>query len=137
MKKDNQCDKKSDHNKVYGLLGLNSKNTYQDINGCLSLLYKNSREFLQGKINEEELIPAFDNSIETLTEIWKFGYEGDTKKSGVNPEISKHYQNKYKFERLSPAKKRLQNLIDEGETHIELITDWYYLMSYLDWESTK
>lgn len=54
-----------------------------------SRIYKNSDEYIQRHINShydlnirplqvEELIPAFDNSIESLTEHWKFGYAGDT-----------------------------------------------------------
>jgi len=126
--------------KSYGLLGLNSK--LRTLSGhkrgvFISKLYQNSDAFLQCKINEDELVPAFDNSVKTLTEFWKFGFEGDTKRGGVNPEISKHFQNKFKFEKLSSAKKRIQTLVDRGEDSINLITDWYFPMSYLSWEATR
>lgn len=44
-----------------------------------SRLYKNTDEYLRGEINESQLTPAFDNSVEALTEFWKFGSMGDTK----------------------------------------------------------
>lgn len=37
-------------------------------------LFYNTNEFLQMKINESALIKMFDNSIETLTELWKDKY---------------------------------------------------------------
>ena len=43
-----------------------------------SRLYKNTDEFLRGEIAENQLKPAFDNSIEALTEFWRFGRVGDT-----------------------------------------------------------
>ena len=126
--------------KVYGLLGLNSS---QDTSSghqrgvFLSRLYTNSDDYLQYKINEEELIPSFDNSVETLTEFWKFGFVGDTKRDGVNPEIESKFQNKFKFEKKSSAKQRLQNMIERGDDFINLTTDWYLPMSYLSWEETR
>lgn len=52
----------------------------------ISRLYKNTDEFLRGEIKENELVPAFNNSVKFLSELWKYGYDGDTK-SYVNPEI--------------------------------------------------
>ena len=52
----------------------------------LSRLYKNTDEFLRGEITEDKLKPAFNNSIDFLTELWKFGYHGDTEQY-KNPEI--------------------------------------------------
>lgn len=126
--------------KVYGLLGIKkdlNTNSGHRRGVYISKLYTNADDFLQCKINEEELIPAFDNSVETLTEFWKFGFDGDTKKGGVNPEIAKHYKNKFKFEKLSSAKRRIQNLVDKGEDSISLVTDWYLPMSWMSWEETK
>ena len=125
--------------KVYGLLGLkNLKNTLSGHQRGVFLcrLYTNTDDFLQCRINEKELVPAFDNSVERLTEFWKFGYQGDTKGS-VHPEISKHFKNKFKFEQQSPAKYRLEKMIKDGEDHIELATDWYAPMSELSFDETK
>ena len=43
-----------------------------------SFLYKNSKEYLRDEIDESQLEPAFDNSIEGLTNFWRFGSMGDT-----------------------------------------------------------
>jgi hypothetical protein len=51
-------------------------------------LYENTDEFLQGKITEKELIKSFPTDIETLTELWKYGYEGDYKKSDSGEPIT-------------------------------------------------
>jgi hypothetical protein len=88
-------------------------------NVYFSRLYKNTDEYIQKyiashddssvkKIDDEELIPAFDNSIEALTEHWKFGFATDTtislkhlvKKYGndlrrlTKGRIDKNYKNK-------------------------------------------
>ena len=126
--------------KVYGLLGIKKNlntNSGHQRGVFLSKLYTNSDEFLQCKIDEKDLIKAFDNSVERLTEFWKFGYEGDTKDSPAHEEISKHFQNKFKFEKKSPAKQRLNDMIERGETHINLITDWYEPMSSMSWDEVK
>jgi hypothetical protein len=44
-----------------------------------SRLYTNTDAFLRGEINEDQLIPAFDNSVQALTDFWKFGSMGDTR----------------------------------------------------------
>ena len=54
-----------------------------------SRLYKNTDEYIQKHIashydssvkaiSNEELVPAFDNSIDALTDHWKFGFATDT-----------------------------------------------------------
>jgi hypothetical protein len=108
----------------------------------LSKLYTNSDLFLQNKITESELIPSFDNSLETLVEFWKFGFKGDTKDS-LHPELEKLASSKNKHStKNSPAKTRLQTLInkakEKGESpYIDLITDWYEPMSRLSLAETK
>ena len=108
----------------------------------LSKLYTNSDLFLQNKITENELIPSFDNSIETLVEFWKFGFKGDTKDS-LHPELEKLASSKNKHStKNSPAKTRLQTLInkakEKGESpYIDLVTDWYEPMSRLSLVETK
>ena len=134
-------------NKIYGLLGIKKtvRTKSNHTRGVfLSKLYKNSDEFLQCKINEEDLIPSFDNSVEVLTEFWKFGFEGDTKDSPPHPEILKQMTNsqiRHK-NKNSPAKSRLNNWVkkslEEGKSpYIDIETDWYEPLSYLDWETTK
>ena len=70
----------------------------------LSKLYKNGDEFLRGEITQDKLIPAFNNSISFLTELWKYGFEGDTK-SYVNPEI---------VEMENQLKSQLQEMKQQG-----------------------
>jgi len=52
----------------------------------VSSLYKNTGEFLRGEITEDKLVPSFNNSIPFITELWKYGFDGDTK-SYIHPEI--------------------------------------------------
>jgi hypothetical protein len=67
-----------------------------------SRLYRNTDEYIQRYIQshydtsvlgmpDQNLIPAFDNSIEALTEHWRFGHATDTTTS--KPEIVKKYGN--------------------------------------------
>ena len=39
-----------------------------------STFYENSREFLRGEIEEDQLVKQFDGSVETLTQLWKEKY---------------------------------------------------------------
>ena len=48
-----------------------------------------------------------------------------------------HFKNKFKFEKKSPAKQRLNDMLERGHTHIDLITDWYEPMSRLSWDEVK
>lgn len=59
-------------------------------------LYKNTDAFLRGEITEDKLEPAFDNSIEALTDFWKYGRRGDTssKSSEGKKGMAKHYLDK-------------------------------------------
>ncbi len=65
-----------------------------------SRLYKNTDEYIQNfikshydenvkKMDDNNLVPLFDNSIEALTEHWRFGFATDTTKS--KPELVKLY----------------------------------------------
>ena len=42
-----------------------------------SFLYTNSKEYLRDEISADELQPAFNNSIDELTDFWRFGSFGD------------------------------------------------------------
>lgn len=115
----------------------------------LSRLYKNTDLFLREKIKEKDLIPAFNNSVEFLTEFWRFGYTGDTKEY-IHPEIQLLFKKEYRLEKTSSAKKRLQTLInrfDENKAnnqqekelsyHIKSDYDWYAPMAELNWKQVK
>lgn len=66
-----------------GIASEHKRNVY------FSRLYENTDDYIQRHIKshydpsviplrDEELVPAFDNSIEALTEHWRFGHAGDT-----------------------------------------------------------
>lgn len=70
-------------------------------------LYTNTKEFLRGEITEDRLQPRFDNSIETLTELWKSKY----------------------------ATKRIRSLIERQATLDDVL--FYDDMLFNDWKTIK
>ncbi len=111
----------------------------------LSTLYENADLFLQGKIDEKDLIPAFDNSTETLIEFWRFGYKQDTLKDELHPEIKKefdklkkNYNSKQRsYERQLSAKSRIAQMVRQGYKYIPLIDDWYGDMRGKKWKEIE
>ena len=110
----------------------------------LSKLYSNAEEFLQYKIDVKDLIPQkFDTSVKELVNFWKFGFQGDTKQS-KNQKLLEMANNKMRHaNKNSPAKVRLQYLIDKvkekGQSNIieHLPTDWYDQMQKLTMVESK
>jgi len=110
----------------------------------VSKLYENAEQFLQYKIEEKDLIPQkFDTSVSELVNFWKFGFQGDSKKS-KNQKLLDIANNKIKHSnKNSPAKVRLQYLIDKAkennQSHIieHLPTDWYGQMQQLTMDESK
>lgn len=110
----------------------------------VSKLYENAELFLQYKIQEKDLIPQkFDTSVNELVNFWKFGFQGDSKKS-KNQKLLDIANNKIKHSnKNSPAKVRLQYLIDKAkennQSHIieHLPTDWYGQMQQLTMDESK
>ena len=110
----------------------------------VSKLYENAELFLQYKIKEKDLIPQkFDTSVNELVNFWKFGFQGDSKKS-KNQKLMDIANNKIKHSnKNSPAKVRLQYLIDRAkennQSHIieHLPTDWYGQMQQLTMDESK
>jgi len=101
----------------------------------LCQLYENADLFLQGKIKESQLKKSFPTDNETLIQLWKYGYEGDTLRDGVTDEIKKLQKmilnpKKKPFEKFLSAKSRINSLVRgsenrEPETMIPLVSDWY------------
>lgn len=89
-----------------------------------SRLYKNTDEFLRGEIKEDELIPAFDNSIEALTNFWRYGRRGDTssKKSEGAKGMTKH---------------RLDKMFREKAIRTQSKPEWYRSIAFKTWDETK
>ncbi len=73
-----------------------------------SSLYDNSREFLRGEIEENQLVKSIDTSIEALSELWKEKY----------------------------ARKRINNLINNDRTNLNE-TLFYDELCFLSWEECK
>ena len=77
----------------------------------------NTREFLLGQITENELIRNYDFSVKTLTDFWKFGYKGDSRKEKPNQKIMRMIKSDYKrkssLESQSTAKTRLNYTVDK------------------------
>lgn len=128
---------------IYRELGVKAESNHKR-GVYLCKLYENADEFLQHKIDEKELKPTFNNSVEHLVEFWKFGFKGDTKDKPPHPEILKHATNSKirHANKNSPAKVRLQSWIDKqnekGESpYIEVTTDWYQELATIDFETVK
>lgn len=106
-----------------------------------SRLYKNTDEFLRGEIDESKLIPAFDNSVEALTEFWRFGSMGDT------TELDQETKDKLKNDPKKIANKiRMKGMV-KGQLDARGIqyqipiegaqVDWYQELGSLTWEQVK
>lgn len=106
-----------------------------------SRLYKNTDEFLRGEIDESKLIPAFDNSIEALTNFWKFGSMGDTKV------LDQESKDKLKGDKRKIANKvRMKGMvkgqIDSRNPLNQIPTqgarvDWYQDLGEMTWQEVK
>jgi hypothetical protein len=96
--------------------------------------YINSRYDASIKpLEDSELIPAFDNSIEALTEHWRFGWVGDSKI--VPPELLKKFG--------KDVRRMVKGRVDTSEMFKEPIQlsgkgiDWYEDLGKLSWEQVK
>jgi hypothetical protein len=88
-------------------------------------LYKNTDEFYRGEIGADELIPKFDNSVENLTNVWRYGTTGDkTNKS------SKDFRN-------AMTKGRIDKQLQKGTFVRFEKPDWYLEDAKLTFEQMK
>jgi hypothetical protein len=111
-----------------------------------SRLYKNTDEFLRDEIEESELISAFDNSIEALTEFWRFGSMGDTTKPTQEiidktqlKKIPKKIEMKGQVKgRIDSKRKQAAERGDKFEVPTEGRTvDWYEELASMSWDEVK
>jgi thiamine biosynthesis lipoprotein ApbE len=85
------------------------------------------------QIPDDKLTHAFDNSIKSLTEHWKFGWAGDTKKT--SPELLKKYG--------KDIRRMVKGRVDTSDMFKEPIQlsgkgiDWYEDLSTLSWKEIK
>ena len=142
-------------NKKHGLLAVYKemkikKYTSDEPRGVYSsFLYTNAIDFLNEKISEKDLIPAFHNTIEELTNFWKFGSMGDTTKptdemrSKVDKATDERKEKelkklKMKVEMKGQVKGRMDSsrnqslLPQKGRT-----IDWYLPLRDLTWEQIQ
>lgn len=106
-----------------------------------SRLYKNTDEFLRGEINESQLIPAFDNSIESLTNFWKFGSMGDTKVLDLESK-GKLKDDKKKISNKVRMKGMVKGQVDARNPQSQIPTqgarvDWYQDLAEMDWQEVR
>ena len=127
----------------YQKLGV-SKDQYMSGHGrgvYRSRLYKNTDEFLRGEIPESDLIPAFKNSIEELTNFWNFGSLGDTKvldqetKDKLKGDKRK-ITNKVRMKGMVKGQidsRNPQNLIPTQGSRV----DWYQDLGEMSWTEVR
>jgi inorganic triphosphatase YgiF len=114
-----------------------------------SFLYTNAIDFLNEKISEKDLILAFNNSIEELTNFWKFGSMGDTT---IPTEEMRAKADKATNERKEKELKRLQMKVEmkgqvkgrmDSSRNQSLLPqkgktiDWYLPLKDLTWEQIQ
>jgi len=106
-----------------------------------SRLYQNTDAFLRGEITEDKLVPAFDNSIDALTNFWKFGSMGDTK--AMDAETKSKLKNDAKKIAIKVRMKGMvKGQLDARgpQSHIQTEgsrVDWYQDLGSMDWSSAK
>ena len=105
-----------------------------------SFHFKNSIDFLNGKITELELTPAFDNSIEALTEYWKFGVMGDTTKP--TSEMRKKEKKPERLKRKVQIKGMVKGYVDKNPKNLAMRLqnedfDWYLHLHGMSWDEIQ
>ena len=100
-----------------------------------SFLYQNSIDYLNGRIQKEELIPAFSNSIEDLTEFWRFGSMGDTTKP--TSEIIKEKKKPEKIRKKVQMKGQTKGRVDSKTTLLPSEIEWYLDLPKMTWDEIQ
>lgn len=141
------------HRFVYKELGLEAgaKSGFER-NIYFSRLYKNTDEYIQKEVarlydptivqlTDNELKPAFDNSIEALTEHWRFGHATDTRK--ILPQIGKKYGvTRDPVTGKDNLRRLVKGRIDDPDRTNPIPTsgvgvDWYLEMESMTWEQAR
>jgi hypothetical protein len=87
-------------------------------------LYKNTDAYLRGEIKEDQLEPAFDNSIEALTDFWRYGRRGDTSSKASEGQ-------------KGMVKHRLDKLLEDKKIAPHLKPQWYRSVAFKTWGETE
>lgn len=106
-----------------------------------SRLYTNTDEFLRGEINEDQLIPAFDNSVEALTDFWKFGSMGDTRVLDADAK-AKLKNDPKKISNKIRMKGMVKGQVDSRDPLRHIPTqgsqvDWYQDLGKMTWQEVR
>ena len=88
-------------------------------------LYKNTDEFYRGEITANDLIPKFDNSVENITNVWRYGTTGDK-----TNKTSKDFRN-------AMTKGRIDKQLQKGSFVRFEKPDWYLDDAKLTFEQMK
>lgn len=97
-----------------------------------SFLYKNSIQFLRDEISADDLEPAFDNSIDALTDFWRFGSMGDTTRP--TDEILRKEKKPERVRKKVRAKGQLKGRVDASNYPIRADVEWYLDLPKLTWD---
>ena len=92
-------------------------------------------DYLNGRIQKEELIPAFSNSIEDLTEFWRFGSMGDTTKP--TSEIIKEKKKPEKIRKKVQMKGQTKGRVDSKTTLLPSQIEWYLDLPKMTWDEIQ
>jgi hypothetical protein len=103
-----------------------------------SFIYSNASDYLNRKIEENELVPAYDNSVSTLTEYWKYGVLG---KVGYETELLKTDMNDKRQEMKLRMKRgvlgHVEHLKKQNVLLIKPSDDWYGDVYQKSWKYMK
>jgi len=107
-----------------------------------SFIYSNASDYFNRKIEKNELVPAYDNSVSTLTEYWKYGVLG---KLGYETELLKTDMNDKRQEMRLRMKSVVlgvvlgfvENLKKQNVLLIKPNDDWYGDVYQKSWKYMK
>jgi hypothetical protein len=100
-----------------------------------SMLYTNSVDYLNERIREDQLTPAFDNSVQALTDYWRFGSMGDTTKP--TEEIRKKAKTPEKIRMKIRQKGMVKGRIGNLNAPMKTENEWYLPMKDLTWDEIR
>jgi len=100
-----------------------------------SMLYTNSVDYLNERITFEQLTPAFDNSVQALTDFWRFGSMGDTSKP--TEDIRKKAKTPEKIRMKIRQKGMVKGRIGGFNAPMKVENEWYLPMKNLTWDEIR
>ena len=124
---------------AYRQMGIENYTSGEQRGVYSSFLYSNSVDYLNERVAETDLVPAFDNSVEILTDFWRFGSMGDTTKptEELKRKEKKPDRIRKKIEMKGLVKGNLskrgsQRLVTSGPR-----VEWYLPIKDLSWDEVR